>query len=132
MRILSTKMKTMMRRMMTMSEYICYYKGEVLDPTKPKKEQLLAKGMTEPQIDLIDREVYTASCCDAFDSLECTRPIIDYGVPALRGYQAAVARVGDGKSIYDSWVVWDYCPFCGKPLAREIHPGYKQCRVEDY
>lgn len=115
-----------------MSEYICYYKGELLDPAVSKIEQLKSKGLTESQVEAIEHEAYTCPCCESFDKLECARPIIDYGVPSLRGYQAAVPRLDKDNRIYYTWVVWDYCPFCGKPLAKEIRPEHRQLRMEDF
>ena len=111
---------------------VAYYRGELLDPNIPRDTQLLANGLTEQRIEQIECEAHITPCCDTFDDLGCTVPIVDFGVPAVRGYQAAVAKFGEDGKLTFEWVVWDYCPFCGKPLAREIHIGHRQTKMEDF
>lgn len=116
-----------------MSNPVSYYKGEILDPSEPVTEQLKAKGLTEAQIELIEKEVYTVDpCCETFGEMDGKRPVVDYGVPAIRGYEGAIYRLDKDGNAYHSWVVWSYCPFCGKPLAKEIHIGCRQTVMEDF
>lgn len=116
-----------------MSNPVSYYKGEILDPSESTVTQLKAKGLSDAQIEMIEKEVYTVDpCCDAFAEVDGARPVVDYGVPAIRGYEGAIYRLDKDGHAYHTWVVWNYCPFCGKALAKEIHVGYKQTVMEDF
>lgn len=97
-----------------------FYNGEDISSHNPA-EILIEKGMSEDRIDLIQTRAYQMICCQ--DMEDCNaHPVIDYGIPKVLYYEAIMPALNEYNKRFPKRIVWRYCPFCGKPTEKVIHP----------
>ena len=106
-----------------------YYNGERLTQGVPI-EKALSGILTPEEIERIEHKAYSTACCIAMQYRNYARPVIDYGTQKVIQYEAAMPVLTE-KGCQYQWELWEYCPFCGKPFARDLHDK-TQSILEDF
>lgn len=107
-----------------------YFNGESIESDCLDKV-LLEKGLTVEKIEHIRDGAYRNWCCDPLEDSDCFRPVIDFGTSEVLGMDVTLPYLdSNGKVEYRRTFI-GYCPFCGKPFKKKIHPE-SQKLLEDY
>lgn len=83
---------------------------------------LMERGLSEDKIGLIRMRAYQTACCEELDSCNAAHPVIDYGDPKVLYYEGMMPALSEYYKAFPKRYVWKFCPFCGRPTTRIIHP----------
>lgn len=98
-----------------------FFNGEDIS-SRDIDDELAKKGMSQDRIELIRTRAYQTCCCTDLDDCNAAHPVIDYGEPRVLYYEAIMPALNEYNKRYPKRVVWKFCPFCGRPTTRVIHP----------
>ena len=83
---------------------------------------LMERGLSEDRIELIRMRAYQTVCCNELNDCNAAHPVIDYGDTKVLYYEALMPALNEYNKPFPKRYVWKFCPFCGRPTSRIIHP----------